>query len=87
MVSANTWISVAERPPPVSDPKARRKCWCFFRSELGNDKLGYYAGNGVVHFGGSTGQAQLQFALEKFTLWQPLSERDLEEFENAKRSL
>lgn len=84
--SKPTCILLDERPPPVSQPQDRQKCWVFFVTDSGAEEMGYYMGNGVVHIAGVGGQAQMRFGLEKYTHWYPLSESRLEEFEHAKRN-
>lgn len=83
MSSNGTWILLSERPPPVSKPDARRKCWCYFATDSGREELGYYMGNGAVHIAGTKGQLQMRFTLDQYTHWQPLSENRLQEFDRA----
>lgn len=80
-----TWISLDERPPPVSAPfPAPRRCWCWFRLEC-HDRpaLGYYLGDGRVRLLGHAHVKQRELELERFTHWRPFDETALAEAESA----
>lgn len=84
MPSSSTWLSVNERPPPP--PKADGRALAVrVRLSDGREVLAKSERGGIRLLGGQRGRVrQLSFDdLATIEAWQPLDERQLEDFENG----
>lgn len=79
---AATWISLAERPPPVSKGRHRLLVW-FILEDWPTPVMGWYLGDDKVQLVARNRGLQLGLELEAVTHWRPFDEAALEEFERV----
>ncbi len=80
--SSDTWISLAERPPPatVTTPRLLLR---FLLAHDGEAVMGYYLGDRKVRILGEPIGPQQALTLDHVTHWQAVNPRQLQEIENA----